>query len=52
MAGGHPGDGFLAKIALELDHRFSIDHSTIQIEVIKLQACLSEDDCSGRQARL
>jgi cobalt-zinc-cadmium efflux system protein len=52
ISGGHPGDGFLAKIAHELDHRFSIDHPTIQIEVIKLQACLSEDDCSGSQARL
>jgi cobalt-zinc-cadmium efflux system protein len=48
MAGGHPGDGFLAKIAHELDHRFSIDHPTMQIEVTKLQACLgTEDDCSG-----
>jgi cobalt-zinc-cadmium efflux system protein len=29
---GHPGDQFLAQICRELEHQFSIDHSTLQIE--------------------
>lgn len=53
MAGGHPGDPFLAKLAHDLDHRFSIDHATVQIEVAKLQSCLATgDDCSGSIPKL
>jgi len=29
---GHPGDGFLAEIAQELEQRFRIGHTTLQIE--------------------
>ncbi len=33
MPGGHPGDAFLAEAARELDRKFRIHHSTLQIEV-------------------
>jgi cobalt-zinc-cadmium efflux system protein len=33
MPGGHPGDGALADLAHELEHRFQIGHATIQIEI-------------------
>ena len=33
MAGGHPGDDFLRRVAGELAARFRIDHPTLQIEV-------------------
>src|SRR6516225_7349165 len=33
MPGGHPGDAVLSGIAHELQHRFGIAHTTIQIEV-------------------
>jgi cobalt-zinc-cadmium efflux system protein len=33
MPGGFPGDKFLASTAHELEHRFGIHHSTLQIEV-------------------
>jgi cobalt-zinc-cadmium efflux system protein len=39
--GGHPGDDFLKTVAHELDHRFAICHSTIQIE-------LAPDGCNIR----
>ena len=39
IPGGHPGDAFLRQVAHELDHRFGIDHATIQIES-------SEDGCT------
>src|SRR5690606_39957897 len=32
MPGGHPGDAFLHDLAHELEHRFSIDHATVQVE--------------------
>jgi cobalt-zinc-cadmium efflux system protein len=32
MPGGHPGDGALAELAHELEHRFRIGHVTIQVE--------------------
>lgn len=49
MTGGHPGDQFLAQLTHDLDHRFSIDHATVQIEHEKLQICLNTaDDCSAR----
>lgn len=31
MPDGHPGDGFLKTVAHDLEHRFSIHHSTLQI---------------------
>lgn len=33
MPGGHPGDAFLHQIAHDLDHRFAIDHATIQVHL-------------------
>lgn len=33
MAAGHPGDNFIKEIAHELEHDFSIGHTTIQIEL-------------------
>jgi cobalt-zinc-cadmium efflux system protein len=33
MPGGHPGDAALAAIAHELEHRFGINHATLQIEL-------------------
>jgi cobalt-zinc-cadmium efflux system protein len=38
MPGGHPGDGFLAGLAHDLEHDFGIGHTTIQVET---------DDCGG-----
>jgi len=32
MPGGHPGDTFLRELAHELEHRFSIEHATVQVE--------------------
>lgn len=31
MPGGHPGDAFLCKVAHDLEHRFSIHHTTLQV---------------------
>lgn len=31
--GGHPGDDFLRKLALDIEHRFAIHHITVQVEV-------------------
>ncbi len=31
MPAGHPGDDFLNKVAHDLEHRFSIHHSTLQV---------------------
>jgi len=33
MPGGHPGDEALSHIAHELEHRFGVQHSTLQIEI-------------------
>jgi cobalt-zinc-cadmium efflux system protein len=33
MPGGHPGDAMLSEVALELGHRFHIQHATIQVEM-------------------
>jgi cobalt-zinc-cadmium efflux system protein len=33
MPDGHPGDAFLSLLAHELQHRFGIAHTTIQIEL-------------------
>jgi cobalt-zinc-cadmium efflux system protein len=32
LPGGYPGDGFLQELSHELEHRFGIHHSTVQIE--------------------
>jgi len=32
IPGGHPGDAFLRGLAHDLDHRFGIGHSTVQVE--------------------
>ena len=39
MEKGHPGDAFLHDMADELEHRFEINHPTIQIEVDPQLAC-------------
>jgi cobalt-zinc-cadmium efflux system protein len=39
MAGGHPGDDFLRRVATELETRFRIGHPTLQIEVADGGAC-------------
>lgn len=53
MTGGHPGDSFLETLAHDLDHRFSIDHATVQIEVATLRSCrATADDCSGGVPKL
>jgi cobalt-zinc-cadmium efflux system protein len=44
MSGGHPGDAFLMAIAHELQHRFSIGHSTVQIETGTASACALAPD--------
>lgn len=36
---GHPGDAFLHRIAGELEHRFGIGHSTVQIEIEDRGTC-------------
>src|SRR5438105_1174063 len=41
MPGGHPGDAMLNGIAQQLQHRFGIHHSTIQIELADTEeACV------------
>jgi cobalt-zinc-cadmium efflux system protein len=53
MTGGHPGDSFLAKLVHDLDHRFSINHTTVQIETATLEGCLdTAGDCSGRATKV
>jgi cobalt-zinc-cadmium efflux system protein len=44
MPGGHPGDGFLHRLAAELAHEFRIVHSTAQIEVDRDAACALAPD--------
>jgi cobalt-zinc-cadmium efflux system protein len=39
MPNGHPGDAFLAETVHELEHRFSIQHSTLQIMLKSGQPC-------------
>ena len=39
MAEGHPGDAFLHDMAEKLEHRFKINHPTVQIEVDPHLAC-------------
>jgi cobalt-zinc-cadmium efflux system protein len=44
MPGGHPGDDFLHGLAHELDHRFSIGHPTIQVEIHPGAECALESE--------
>jgi cobalt-zinc-cadmium efflux system protein len=37
---GHPGDAFLADLCHDLDHRFKINHPTVQIEVGDAGPCV------------
>jgi cobalt-zinc-cadmium efflux system protein len=39
MPNGHPGDAFLVETVHELEHRFSIQHSTLQIMLNSGQPC-------------
>lgn len=39
MPGGHPGDAFLHDLAHELEHRFSIEHATVQVETGREHDC-------------
>jgi cobalt-zinc-cadmium efflux system protein len=39
---GHPGDAFLADLCHDLDHRFKINHPTVQIEVGDAGRCVLE----------
>jgi cobalt-zinc-cadmium efflux system protein len=42
--GGHPGDAFVADVALELSRAFGIGHVTLQIELGDGRACALEPD--------
>ncbi|NNM74866.1 cation diffusion facilitator family transporter [Enterovirga aerilata] len=39
MPGGHPGDGFLMRLAAELNARFRIGHVTLQVETDPATVC-------------
>jgi cobalt-zinc-cadmium efflux system protein len=41
---GHPGDEFLRRVAHALQHKFEIDHTTIQIELDRDGACTLRPD--------
>jgi len=43
MPGGHPGDAFTANICSELSKRFSINHTTVQIETDEQVDCALEN---------
>jgi cobalt-zinc-cadmium efflux system protein len=44
MPGGHPGDTFILETAHELQRRFKIGHSTLQIETNRETACALAPD--------
>jgi cobalt-zinc-cadmium efflux system protein len=44
MPTGHPGDEFLIQISDELQKRFQIGHTTIQIEIGNSVVCKLEPD--------
>jgi cobalt-zinc-cadmium efflux system protein len=44
MPGGHPGDGFLHRLAEDLAHQFRIGHATAQIEIDPASACALAPD--------
>lgn len=39
LPAGHPGDAFLARVAEDMEHRFGIGHTTLQIETDASAAC-------------
>ena len=43
MPGGFPGDRFLAGCAHEIEHRFGITHSTLQVETGSGDACRQQE---------
>ncbi len=44
---GHPGDDFLSRIAHDMEHRFGIGHTTLQIELDADCACATGCDSAG-----
>ena len=44
---GHPGDAFLERLSDELQHRFNICHTTVQIELNNAGRCPLEADNDG-----
>jgi len=40
MDNGHPGDTFLESLSHDLDHRFKIQHTTVQIEIGDGNVCI------------
>jgi cobalt-zinc-cadmium efflux system protein len=44
MPSGHPGDAFLTATADQLEHRFGIGHTTIQIETSRSATCALSSD--------
>lgn len=44
MPAGHPGDNFLITACSELEHRFRIGHTTLQIEISETARCALEAD--------
>jgi len=44
MPGGHPGDKFAAELARELQSRYGIGHTTLQIEIDESVACALEPE--------
>lgn len=47
MPDGHPGDGALHELAHQLDHRFGIDHATIQVETKDGPQCALQCEALG-----
>lgn len=41
---GHPGDRFLRELSSKLEHEFSIQHTTVQIEIGDCEGCALEPD--------
>ncbi len=41
---GHPGDEFLRRVAHELQHKFAIGHTTVQIELNDGGQCALQPD--------
>jgi cobalt-zinc-cadmium efflux system protein len=44
MPGGHPGDAFSTRVARDLNARFGIGHTTLQIEMDAATACALEPE--------
>ena len=43
MPGGYPGEAFLHDAAHELEHRFHIGHTTLQVEAGEQDCALASD---------